>query len=152
MYVETISDSVGHKMEGVRAFLETSTIHGLAYISTTRRFIRFFWILNVLIGFTGAGVIIYQSFKGWSESPVRTTTETQPIDKLTFPKLTVCPPKHTYTDLNYDLMMTENMTLDNDTRTALANLATELLYDNLHKEILKNMYIILTSPQGLGAK
>ena len=139
MSVDTISDSVGHKMEGVRAFLETSTIHGLAYISTTKRLIRLLWILIVLIGFSGAGVLIYQSFQGWYESPVRTTTETEPIDKLTFPKVTVCPPKHTYTDLNYDLMMAQNMTLDNETRNELTNYAFELLHDHLHNTIMAEM-------------
>ena len=129
-------------MERIYFFLESSTIHGLHYISTSRKYVRLFWILVVITGFTSAGVLIYDSFILWGESPVKTTIETLPITEITFPKVTVCPPKNTYTDLNYDLMMTENMTLDNDTRNALAKLATELLYDNLHKEILKNMSII----------
>ena len=85
-------------MEGVRAFLESSTIHGLGYISTTRKYIKILWIIVVLAGFTGAGVIIYESFQDWAESPITTTIETQPITKITFPKLTVCPPKNTFTD------------------------------------------------------
>ena len=137
MSVDTIS--VGLIMEGFRAFLENSTIHGLGYISTTRRLIRLFWILIVFIGFSGAGVLIYQSFKGWSESPVRTTTETQPIDKLTFPKVTVCPPKHTYTDLNYDLMMAQNMTLDSDTRNELVSYAKESLNDQVYDTVINNL-------------
>ena len=106
-------------MENIRSFLESSTIHGLAYISTGRKYVRLFWILVVIAGFTGAGVIIHQSFQSWDESPVKTTIETHPIAEITFPKVTVCPPKNTYTDLNYDLMMAENMTLDNETRNEL---------------------------------
>ena len=99
-------------MDGVRTFLESSTIHGLSYISTTRRLIKLLWIFIVIGGFTGAGIIIYQSFDNWADSPVTTTLETQPISEITFPKVTVCPPKDTFTDLNYDLEMTKNLTLD----------------------------------------
>ena len=97
-------------MEGFRKFLESSTIHGLTYISTTRRVAKVFWILVVMMGFVGAGLLIKESFKSWSESPVKTNIETLPISKIKLPKVTVCPPRNTFTDLNYDLMMTENMT------------------------------------------
>ena len=126
-------------MENIRNFLEASTIHGLSYISTSRKYIRLFWTLVVIGGFTGAGYIIYQSFQDWNESPVKTTIETLPITKLRFPKITVCPPKNTFTDLNYDLMMTENTTLDNDTRDELTNYAAELLYDHLYDKIIRNL-------------
>ena len=106
-------------MEYVTTFLESSTIHGLTYIGTGRKCVRLFWIVVVIGGFTGAGVLIYQSLQSWSDSPVKTTIETHPITELTFPKVTVCPPANTYTDLNYDLMMTKNMTLDTDTKIEL---------------------------------
>ena len=98
-------------MEGVRTFLESSTIHGLTYISTSRRYAKLFWILVSITGFVGASLLIKESFDSWSESPVKTTIETLPIAEIKLPKVTVCPPKNTFTDLNYDLMMTENMTL-----------------------------------------
>ena len=98
-------------MEGVRTFLESSTIHGLTYISTTKRLVRLFWVLIVIGGFTGAGVLIYQSFQNWAESPVTTTIETLPIKEVIFPKVTVCPPKGTFTDLNYDIMVLGNMSV-----------------------------------------
>ena len=126
-------------MEDVRSFLESSTIHGLAYISTTSaRIVRVIWVLIVVGGFTGAGVMIYNSFQSWNESPVKTTIEAHSITEITFPKLTVCPPKNTYTDLNYDLMMTENMTLDDETRNELAMYAVEISYDHLHNDMMKN--------------
>ena len=37
------------------------------------------------LGFTGAGVLIYQSFKSWADSPIVTTIENLPIEKFTFP-------------------------------------------------------------------
>ena len=123
-------------------FLESSSIGGLNHIATGRKYIRLFWILVVLTGFIGAGVLIYQSFESWQESPVKTTIETLPISQITLPKVTVCPPKNTYTDLNYDLMMTENMTLDDDTRNVLMNYAKELLYENLYEEIIKNISMV----------
>ena len=126
-------------MEHIKNFLETSTIHGLTYISTTKKFVRIFWTLVVIAGFTGAGVIIYQSFQAWKESPIKTTMESKPIREMTLPKVTVCPPKDTYTDLNYDLTRTKNMTLKNDTKDELTEIAVMLLYDQLFDSIMKNL-------------
>ena len=126
-------------MENLTTFLESSTIHGLAYIATGKKYMRLFWILVVIAGFTGAGVLIYTSFQSWEESPVKTTIETLPITEITLPKVTVCPPKNTYTDLNYDLMIAENMTLDNTTRNELTDLALRLLWDQLHNETMANL-------------
>ena len=96
----------------------------------------------VISGFTGAGILIYQSFQSWDESPVKTTIETRPIEEITFPKVTVCPPKNTYTDLNYDLVMTKNKTLNETVRNELTYYALELLNDNLHNTIMKNLSML----------
>ena len=76
-------------MEELRIFLESSTIHGLTYISTTRKYVKLFWILVVIGGFTGAGMLICASFEAWNESPIKTTIETVSIKEITFPKVTV---------------------------------------------------------------
>ena len=86
-----------------KVFLESSTIHGLAYIAGTEKLIRLFWIFVVCVGFYGAGILIHQSFQSWAENPIVTSIETLPIEKVRFPKVTVCPPKNTYTNLNNDL-------------------------------------------------
>ena len=117
-------------MEGVRAFLESSTIHGLTYISTTRKYVRLIWILVVVSGFLGASLLIKESFDSWSESPIKTTVETLPISEITFPKVTVCPPKNTFTDLNYDLMMTENITLTDEMRHEMFKYALEVINED----------------------
>ena len=132
-------------MEGVRTFLESSTIHGLGYISTTRRLVKLFWIVIVIAGFTGAGILIYKSFQDWDENPVTTTVETQSIRDITFPKVTVCPPKNTYTNLNYDLMMLENSTLDNEIRKELAYFGVELIQDHIFEEVMFNLSVISES-------
>ena len=110
-------------METLKGFIESSTIHGVPHISKTKKFTKFFWCLVVILGFILAGALIFQSFETWAGSPVKTTIETRPITEIMFPKVTVCPPKNTFTDLNYDLKITKNMTLVNDTRNELANYA-----------------------------
>ena len=75
----------------------------------------------------------------WRQNPVKTTIETEPITDLTLPKVTVCPPQNTYTDLNYDLMMIENLTLDYANRTDLLNYAMTLMWDDLHVQVMANL-------------
>ena len=126
-------------MGNINLFLESSTIHGLSYIASTRRCVKLFWFLVVIAGFSGAGVLIHESFQTWDESPVKTTIETLPMIEITFPKVTVCPPKDTYTDLNYDIMRLENMTLSIDTRNELIKFALELLINKTHEETVQNL-------------
>ena len=123
-------------MVGVNTFLETSTIHGLNFISTTRKFTRLLWILVVLTGFTTAAYLIQTSFKSWTDSPIKTTVETLPISELKFPKVTVCPPKNTYTDLNYDLMLAENITLTEEMRNELIEYSNEVIDEHIFMDDL----------------
>ena len=123
-------------MEGVRTFLESSTIHGLTYISTTTKNVRLFWIIVVVAGFSGAVFLINESFKSWSESPIKTTVETLPISMLKLPKVTVCPPRNTFTDLNYDLMQAEDSPLTEEKRDIMFNYVLALLEKNEFKNIL----------------
>ena len=129
-------------MEEVRTFLESSTIHGLAYISGTRKFARVIWICIVIAGFIGAGMLIQISFQAWADSPVKTTIETLPITEISLPKVTVCPPKNTFTNLNYDLMLLENMTLENDTRDELTQFAVKLIQNHNFKALMTNISMI----------
>ena len=97
-------------MEYVRTFLDSSSIHGLSNISTSKKCGRLFWIMVVTFGFCTAGFLIYKSFQSWEESPIKTTIETLPISEMRFPKVTVCPPKNSFTDLNYDIILADNLT------------------------------------------
>ena len=76
-------------IENLKIFLETSTIHGLGYWTTTKPLQRWFWIYVVLGGFTGASIIIHQSFQSWKDNPIKTTIETRPISEVKFPKISV---------------------------------------------------------------
>ena len=126
-------------MEEFRLFLKSSTIHGLSYIPSTRKCVRYAWILVVIGGFTGAGFLIHQSFENWYQSPVTTTLKTKPISKVTFPKVAVCPKKNIYTNLNYDLMTSTRLILTENTRKELINYAMEVSQDIFYHEIMKNL-------------
>ena len=126
-------------MENIQSFLNTSSINGLNHISSTQNLSKLFWIFVVFIGFTLSGVLIHQSFEAWKQSPISTTIESVPIAEITFPKVTVCPPKNTYTNLNYDLMRIQNMTLDNETRYGLSEYAVELLNDYIFDEKMNKL-------------
>ena len=129
-------------MESFKQFLETASIDGLNHISSTRRWIRLFWITLLAMGFIVSGVLIWESFQSWEDNPVRTTTKTVAMKEIKFPKLTVCPPKNTFTDINYDLMLTENVTLTNETKNELYEYVVAMIdehvymdpWDKIHEE------------------
>ena len=129
-------------MDGVRSFLESSTIHGLSYISTSRGLAKFFWTFVVFSGFTLAATLIYESFQDWNDNPITTTIETLSLKEVTLPKITVCPPKSTFTNLNYDLMMIRNMTLDSQSRSDLTKYAVQLIQDHNFAELIANLSLI----------
>ena len=126
-------------MEHIITFLGTSTIHGLSYISSTRKWLRLFWIFVVLGGFSVAGYLIYTSFNNWKQSPISTTIETLPISQITFPNVTVCPPKNLFLNLNYDILQSENVKLDNNTREQLIEASLNAFQDHFYKEIMVNI-------------
>ena len=122
-------------MDVFKEFLETSTIHGLGYIVSTKKLSRFLWICVVLAGFTFAGILIQESIDSWTKNKISTTIEQFPISEVTFPKVTVCPPKNTFTNLNYDLMVTENVTLNASTQNTLI---TDFIKKLIERKTLKD--------------
>ena len=117
-------------MNEFKEFLESSTIHGLVYISKTKKFTRICWTLVVITGFIVAWLLIGQSFDQWKHSPVSTTIETLPIDEVNFPKITVCPPQNTFTNLNYDLSRTGDVDLEDSTRSLMVEIIPEIVFDS----------------------
>ena len=113
----------GYTMEGIRDFLDTSSINGLNHISTTRGLSRSFWIFVVFSGFLVSGFLIHQSFQTWDQQPIVTTIETLPAEEMKLPKVTVCPPKNSFTDLNYDLMLARNVSFTYEMFEELSNYA-----------------------------
>ena len=101
-------------MEELKVFLESSSIHGLHFVGTTHKYARLFWMTVVLTGFILASSMIQRSLDSWAQNPISTTIEILPISKTKFPKVTVCPPKYTYTDLNFELTNIGYQTIDFD--------------------------------------
>ena len=126
-------------MDGLKEFLESSTIHGLIYIATNRRVARLLWIWVVFAGFTGAGVLIYQSFSSWEESPVSTTIETRSISDLEFPGVVVCPAKNSFTTLNPDLIRANKNSWDGNTTRRLQEILIEATFDSHVEKKYKTM-------------
>ena len=126
-------------MDNVREFLESSTIHGLAYIGSGRGVVRLLWLGVVIAGFTGAGVIIRQSFRGWEDSPISTTIETRPISSLSFPEVVVCPARNSFTTLSPELRLTENQTLDDGTKQKMLDVLLNATFDLRSDEKFREM-------------
>ena len=126
-------------MKEFKTFLETSTIHGLGYLPQTNGFIRLFWIFIVVTGFSGAFYLIDMSFENWDESPVTTNIETLPIYELKLPNVTVCPPKNSYTNLNMDIIESEDLTLNRETIGELKDYANEVIQEAFYNELMSNL-------------
>ena len=91
-------------MDVLREFLETSTIHGLSYISTSRsKVAKAIWFLCVLFSLSAAFFLIWKATAEQEEDPFSTTIAIRPIKELDFPVVSICPPKDTNTALNHGL-------------------------------------------------
>ena len=94
----------------VREFLESSTIHGLAHISTGKTLlVKALWAIIVITSFCVGVSLIVKSYQSWELSPIITSVETKPISARNFPEITVCPPIGTNTALNLDLLAAEKV-------------------------------------------
>ena len=117
-------------MDRVTKFLESSSIHGFFHIATNRKYAKLFWILVVCFGFLSALFLIKSSFEAWNESPVNTIFETLSIKSIEFPKVAVCPPRNTYTNLNYDIWKANHTSrLDEHVISLLVNTTVSKMHD-----------------------
>ena len=105
----------------INLFLNSTTIHGLSYIPASRKLLKLFWLAVVLAGFTCSASLILKSFRGWQESPISTSVEVLPITEIAFPNVTVCPPRKTFTALNYDLMKVQGVQLNETIRDEISS-------------------------------
>ena len=75
-------------MDILQQFLDSSTIHGVSYISSSKSLVaRCLWSLTVIGGFVTAGLVIQSSFSDWSRSPVATSITTHAIKQVSFPEV-----------------------------------------------------------------
>ena len=126
-------------MEIVRTFLESSSIHGLSHIASTRKVARIGWLLIVFVSFSCAANLIFASFQSWSNNQVTTTIETLPLSDIRLPKITVCPPRNTFTDLNYDLKQNENITFSKETREEMIKTADDIISNHVFLDIFNKL-------------
>ena len=126
-------------MEELTKFLEVSTIHGLSHIASDKKLSRLFWVFIVIGGFTGASIIIFESFSNWKENPISTTVETLPISELTFPKVTLCPPKDSFLNHNQDLLQAEKVMLNVESRRKLYEFALNVIHEEFHNELMTKL-------------
>ena len=81
-------------METVKNFLESSSICGLAHISTSKYTLeRVYWVVISIFMVVVTGYLTAVAFNEWDAKPILTIIETFPIDQVQFPKIVVCPPK-----------------------------------------------------------
>ena len=62
-------------MDVFKEFLESSTIGGLNFISSTKNFVRLFWICVVAASFAISFYEIHALFQDWNKNPIKSTTE-----------------------------------------------------------------------------
>ena len=53
--------------------------------------------------------------------------------------MTVCPPKNSLLNLNYDIVHSDEIKIDNDTRKKLFEFALDVVQDEFYKEIMRNL-------------
>ena len=94
-------------------------------------------LVVVITGFSIAGFLINQSFQSWAEQPIVTTIETLPAEDMKLPKVTVCPPKNSFTDLNYDLMLARNVTFTTEMKDELYDYAESAIDSGYLKYLSK---------------
>ena len=110
---------------------------------STTRLIKAAWTAIVFSGFMFAGFLIWESFDNWHRNPVATTISTYPIEMVSFPKIYVCPPKHTYTNLNHDIRSTQNMSLTHEQVDELKSLIDQQIENVEYEKIKKDVDIMV---------
>ena len=65
--------------------------------------------------------------------------EVYSIRELKFPNVTVCPPKNSVLNLNYDVVESNNKSLDKNMRESITEYAIEIIQNEFYHEIMRNM-------------
>ena len=139
-------------MDGLKDFLQSSTIHGLFYIGSSKsKAVQIFWILAVSCGFILGLFMIYNAFSSWEESPVISTARTKPIAHARFPRVVVCPPEGTNTILNYDILNSSNMNIDPRKKLNIYASVTEFVLKEIYEIFTryKNMFTDIDMIKGM---
>ena len=87
----------------IAKFLENSSICGWAHIANSKTKIeKLYWIVVSVSMVAGALYLIADAFDDWAKNPISTITEPETIyNNVRFPKITVCPPKVSFSFTNF---------------------------------------------------
>ena len=96
-------------------------------------------LLVVIFGIAVAIFMIFESFVNWRENPISTTVETFPISEMTFPNVTVCPPKSLFLNLNNDIQNSIKTKINKDLRYVILDYALEVIQEDFYKEAMMNL-------------
>ena len=121
----------------LKSFLEESTIHGLARISSAKSYlVKFLWISLVGTAFFCACYLIQKSYKAWVDAPISTTISTHPISNAEFPTINICPPPDYNEALNEDLLHLRGVAYTKEKKTFLMKEASKVFIDFAHQNFL----------------
>ena len=124
----------------LKSFLEESTIHGFARISSAKSYlVKFSWIVLVVTAFSFAGYLIHKSYKAWVDAPISTTISTHPISSAEFPTISVCPPTDYNEALNEDLANLRGVVYTKEKKTFLLQEASKVFIDSSHKNYAESL-------------
>ena len=138
-------------MDIFKEFLESSTIHGLVYISTSKTTVqKTIWSIIVVIAFGSALKLIGNSYVEWDVDPVSTSVSTHPIEELDFPNITICPPSGYNTALNYDLVEASKLTLTDEDRSNITLAARQAFLIDSYNDF-SDLMLAVTNPTNIEA-
>ena len=138
-------------MDIFKEFLESSTIHGLVYISTSKTTVqKTIWSIIVVIAFGSALKLIGNSYLEWEVDPVSTSVSTHPIEELDFPNITICPPSGYNTALNYDLVEASKLTLTDEDRSNITLAARQAFLIDSYSDF-SDLMLAVTNPTNIEA-
>ena len=76
--------------QSVAGYLDSTTIHGLGYLKAGRNICeRFVWFVIIVISFTLAATLIYESIDEANRNPILTNIETLSLKDVPFPAVTI---------------------------------------------------------------
>ena len=119
-----------------------SSVGGMQHVSSSYSYWNnAFWVIVIIASLLVSVIFTIRTVSEWSDirNKISTSMVTLPISRAKFPSVTVCPPDHSHTGLNYDLVRADNIILGEDDRVELLYEAVKLLfeedYDNFRKSL-----------------
>jgi len=92
----------GSEMKIMESYLQTSSIHGLRYLTTQNGLIvRLVWLVTIAVFFFCTALMIRQNVQESLEDPIATTTKIVPISKFPPPTISLTHSEEPNTYLHF---------------------------------------------------